>query len=385
MGVVHLMAVGLKNWEIGAWDQAIPMFERAQKHPLPAGSPLLVFRDIAGRYLSDYKMLQPMAGSELPKTIEETRSRIVSLKQALNSLQTRGRARFHVRVWQLRLHRHIKELRRQAREQGDSQNKAPRYSLVMPKFRQLVDEAKYAEASELLQDVTMEGHEEEERDSWIYLTDSASAFLGTLEQVIPKAGVKMEIEGVDGEKYQRILSAKAGGLNLQGKEGEVFVAWSKLKPDSVLSIHQKAFRQTLSTLEGQLRTEQAICYAWLTGMKDKAKGAARKLSDTNVNLENVGKAPCVPNMMHHDMNSPKPDDWRNKEALHQPNYPDDSALTVVTESLSSLPPLVFADEVKALREDLAKVEMDRVSFFREEIVRRVLRNSRRRILLILLG
>lgn len=284
MGVVHLMAVGLKNWEIGAWDQAIPMFERAQKHPLPAGSPLLVFRDIAGRYLSDYKMLQPMAGSELPKTIEETRSRIVSLKQALNSLQTRGRARFHVRVWQLRLHRHIKELRRQAREQGDSQNKAPRYSLVMPKFRQLVDEAKYAEASELLQDVTMEGHEEEERDSWIYLTDSASAFLGTLEQVIPKAGVKMEIEGVDGEKYQRILSAKAGGLNLQGKEGEVFVAWSKLKPDSVLSIHQKAFRQTLSTLEGQLRTEQAICYAWLTGMKDKAKGAARKLSDTNVNF-----------------------------------------------------------------------------------------------------
>ena len=61
-------------------------------------------------------------------------------------------------------------------------------------------------------------------------------------------------------------------------------------------------------------------------------------------------------MMHHDMNSSKPDDWRNKEALHQPNYPDDSALTVVTESLSSLPPLVFADEVRALREDLAKVE-----------------------------
>lgn len=284
MGVVHLMAAALKNWEIGAWDKAVPIFKRAQSHPLPEGSPLRIYRDIAGRYLTDYKQLQPYSDGALPADIESTRTQLASLVKVLNSLQTRGRARFHVRVWQLRLHRHIKVLRKQAELRGGAEDKAPQYSEVMPKFREMVKQAKYAEASELLQDVTTERHEEDERDSWIYLTDSASAFLGALEQIIPKTGVKVDIEGADGKKYQRIISAKPGGLNLKGADGEVFIAWGALKPASVLSLHQKAFRQTLATLEGQLRTEQAICYAWLTGMKDKAKGAARMLADTNKNF-----------------------------------------------------------------------------------------------------
>ena len=36
-----------------------------------------------------------------------------------------------------------------------------------------------------------------------------------------------------------------------------------------------------STPEGQLNTEHAICYAWLSGLEEKASLAAVKLSDVN--------------------------------------------------------------------------------------------------------
>ncbi len=50
------------------------------------------------------------------------------------------------------------------------------------------------------------------------------------------------------------------------------------------------------------------------------------------------------------------DSWREKPARHIPDdYPDRSALGQVEQELSSYPPLVFAGEVRTLRESLAKV------------------------------
>ncbi|BDS05839.1 hypothetical protein NT6N_08790 [Oceaniferula spumae] len=285
MSVVHLMAVALKNWEIGAWEVAAPMFSQIEKMNLPPESPLNVYREISKRYLADYNRLKPLSNLSEPATVDEARESLDELKDALSELQTRGRARFHIRVWQIRLLFRIRDLRKQAELAGNEKNKAPEYGKVMPKFRELVAEAKYAQASELLQDVSIPDHQVEEKDAWVYLTDSASAFLGGLEEVIPEAGVSMDVEGVDGKKYTQIVSSKPGGLQLKGEGGEVFVPWGELNPDSVLTIHQKAFKQTLGTLEGQLRTEQAVCYAWLAGLEDKAKRAATMLSGVNANFK----------------------------------------------------------------------------------------------------
>lgn len=284
MAVPYLMAVALKNWEIGAWNAAVPMLQKVQKRHLPHGSPLMVYRDIAGRYLSDYQTLKPIEEMPAPADLDSARERLATLQGALKNLKTRGRARFHVRVWQLRLHHQIKALRNQAKDSGEQTAKAPAYEAQLPKFRELVAKAEFAEASELLQDVSLEPHQRDERDSWVYLTDSAGAFLGGLEEVIPQSGVDMKIETVNGKTYQRIVGSKDGGLRLQGSAGEVFVPWAEIKSESVLTIHQKAFKQTLATLEGQLRTEQAVCYAWLSGMEEKAKLAAGRLSEANRNF-----------------------------------------------------------------------------------------------------
>jgi len=46
--------------------------------------------------------------------------------------------------------------------------------------------------------------------------------------------------------------------------------------------------------------------------------------------------------------------WRDFSALQQPKWPDSAALDKVIEDLSSLPPLVFAGEIRSLKEMLAK-------------------------------
>ncbi|RDE24986.1 3-deoxy-7-phosphoheptulonate synthase class II [Motiliproteus coralliicola] len=49
-----------------------------------------------------------------------------------------------------------------------------------------------------------------------------------------------------------------------------------------------------------------------------------------------------------------PDSWRGKPILQQPNYTDATLLSKVEQQLSQLPPLVFAGEVRALRNQLAE-------------------------------
>lgn len=285
MGIVYLMAVALKNWEMGVMDQAVPVFRMVKKYRLPRGSPLLVYRQIAGRYLVDYERLMPHRAMQLPEDIESSRRKISELNNLLNSIQTLGRSRSHVRTSQLRLHRHIKHLKHIASQESIVERKAPAYDDAKLKFRTLVTQAKFTEASELLRDMVInKKHDENERDSLVYLSDSADTFLKTLEEVIPDIGVKIDLVGNDGKKYQRIVNSKSGGLTLQDAAGETFVPWARISPSSVLSIHQRAFSQTLSTLVGQRRTEQAICFAWLTGMTDKAKLAAGKLANENRNF-----------------------------------------------------------------------------------------------------
>ena len=50
-----------------------------------------------------------------------------------------------------------------------------------------------------------------------------------------------------------------------------------------------------------------------------------------------------------------PDSWQNFEARHLPRYENEAALAEATGALSSHPPLVFAGEARALKDDLAEV------------------------------
>ena len=50
----------------------------------------------------------------------------------------------------------------------------------------------------------------------------------------------------------------------------------------------------------------------------------------------------------------RPDSWRERTALQQPDWPDPAAAAAAVERLKASPPLVFAGEARALRDNLAK-------------------------------
>ncbi|HUP84369.1 MAG TPA: 3-deoxy-7-phosphoheptulonate synthase, partial [Acidimicrobiales bacterium] len=54
-----------------------------------------------------------------------------------------------------------------------------------------------------------------------------------------------------------------------------------------------------------------------------------------------------------------PTSWRDRPAAQQPEWPDDSALDRSLKQLSSMPPLVFAGEARALTATLAEVAAGR--------------------------
>ena len=56
-----------------------------------------------------------------------------------------------------------------------------------------------------------------------------------------------------------------------------------------------------------------------------------------------------------------PSSWRDKRALQQPEWPDAAAAAAAVARLTGSPPLVFAGEARALRENLAKA-IDRRAF-----------------------
>ena len=67
--------------------------------------------------------------------------------------------------------------------------------------------------------------------------------------------------------------------------------------------------------------------------------------------------------------------WRNKKKHQMPDYEDKDQLNKVVNSLCNLPPLVFAGEVRNLKNDLAKLNLERLLCCKAVIALKVLKNS----------
>lgn len=289
--ILELMAVALKNWELGAWEYAMPTFEKAINWELPAESPLLVYHDLASKYLADYERLQKL--DPLPESAGQKQIglHLEQLKKARGALKTRGRAAFFIGVWQARAQRHLEKLERAAKVEAQKAEAAkaakvtpPSYGEQLVLFHDLTGRSKFALAHQKMQAAAVEQAERGQQDAWMYLSKSAQAFLNDLEKALVKEAVDLEVSDLNGTNYNQILTATADGLKLGNDSGEVFLAWDKLEPESILRVYRELFELDLETLDGQRLTEHAICYAWLMKMNEKAQRAAGELAEVNGNF-----------------------------------------------------------------------------------------------------
>ena len=112
MILLQKMAVALKNWELGAWDAAMPLFQAIKKIDLPEKSPLVVYKDISEKYLADYDHLQGLAALPNNPNKSQIDKYLAGLKKIAGGLKTKGRAKYHIQVWQVRAERHLEKLER---------------------------------------------------------------------------------------------------------------------------------------------------------------------------------------------------------------------------------------------------------------------------------
>ena len=104
------MLAGLKNWEQGMPDPAAACFNAVVSAKLPADDQwAAIYQQLASDYLIDYRLLSGSLFSTEPTDKEGCISAIRELDKALETLKTRGRAKFNVRAWQLDLMRRAKQ------------------------------------------------------------------------------------------------------------------------------------------------------------------------------------------------------------------------------------------------------------------------------------
>jgi eukaryotic-like serine/threonine-protein kinase len=98
------LIAGLKNWEQGGLDQAMPFFNAFESDLALANDHVLAgYLKVVKGYLGDHEKLKSPAYQTDPKTLEECRKSIEQLEDILMLLETKGRARFNVRARQLDL------------------------------------------------------------------------------------------------------------------------------------------------------------------------------------------------------------------------------------------------------------------------------------------
>lgn len=290
--ILELMALALKNWELGAWEHAMPDFEKATNWELPEESPLLVYHDLAGKYLADYELLQGLEALPDSADKKQVDQHLEVLKKTMSSLQTKGRAPFYVNVWQSRAHRHLQRLERaskaalaKAQEQAQAPKvKTPSYREQLASFHKLVSRSKFSDAHQVLKTSAADPPERAQQDAWLYVAKSAQSFLTDLQKAVATETLDLEVVALNGASYHEIITATAEGLKLRDDTGEVFLAWGDIEPESILGIYREIFDLNLETLDGQRLTEHAICYAWLMKMSDKAQRAAAELAEVNGNF-----------------------------------------------------------------------------------------------------
>jgi len=174
------------------------------------------------------------------------------------------------------------------------------------------------------------------------------------EELFADEGDRVVVQGAERGGLGLILEGQAA-LRIDGEErarfgrGEFFgelsaVLDAPVTGDVVALGPVRYLRLQAEDVAPFLHAHPAICFRLLQAEARRLRDPRRWYSSSPTRTAEPGWAPST---------------WRNREALQQPVYPDLAALEAATVELALQPPLVFAGEVRRLRDALAEVAAGR--------------------------
>lgn len=278
------LIAGLKNWEQGGLDQAVPFFRRiASERTLEGDGILALYQKAAGYYLKDYDTMSAAGLGEYPATPEACKTATDELNETLTLLLTKGRARFNVRARQLDLAKLEKVLRNQPPPDNGSIS-------VMEKIDSLVQSYSFGKIVDIISKLKADPVEGK-RDALLGVAKSAVVFMGDIESALRIKPVSVPLKLTDGTAVSSLVIPEGKMLTAKLTNGDIReILWEDFPPDQLLALQIELSKSASSDVERLRHQTSAIAFDWLAGDRKRAVITAESLSGENEQFGAIWKA-----------------------------------------------------------------------------------------------
>lgn len=277
------MLAGLKNWEQGLPDQAAKCFIAASGVTLTANDAWAsIYQKLATNYLIDYQTICSSVFKDLPNDKAGCDAAVAQLNGLINTLKTKGRARYNVRAWQLDLVRRGKLLANtKINPPIKPRVEPPKLVDVMFKLNEFSNGCRFTEATSYLKSLPNDPPGAS-RSSLLAVTELSTLFLSDIEQDLAKEPVSAIFHLKSGEGIVKLAIDAQGAVAAITENGQTrSCKWGDFSAESLIALHRIFVKNTKSELEKVRRNECAIAFGWLTGNRELAISAATNLSQTS--------------------------------------------------------------------------------------------------------
>lgn len=277
------LIAGLKNWEQGGLDQAVPFFRRITSEKSLGQDVILDwYQQAVGAYLKDYDTLSAAGLKKDPATPEECRASIDALNETFTLLNTKGRARFNIRARQLDLAKLERTLSKPVPDDGGK---------VMDEIGGHLKGYEFAEIVDMLsrQDGGAQGGR---RQSVLRIAQVAQVFISDIEAALRGKAFSLPLTLEDGtavgsliitEGDDKLMAKLASGLVRE-------VRWREFPPDQLLALHDALWKAPAAQAEELRHKTSAIAFDWLSGDRKRAVRSAVSLSETSEDFGRIWNA-----------------------------------------------------------------------------------------------
>ncbi|MDE0835207.1 MAG: serine/threonine-protein kinase [Akkermansiaceae bacterium] len=272
---------GLKNWEQGGLEQAVPFFRKVvSERKLSSDSVLGLYQEAARTYLKDYDLLVSAGLNKTPQTPQACRASIDDLNRVLTLLDTRGRARFNVRARQQDLVKLEKALKNPVVPEAD----------VMDEIDALVESYRFADVVEALKNLKgdLPGGK---RKPVLQVAQKAQVFMADIEAALRAKPVSVPLKLKDGTDVSSLVIPQGKKLTAKLSNGVIReLKWEDFPADQLLVLHralEKPAADDLGRLHHQI---SAIAFDWIAGDRKRAETTADSLSEKNEQFEKLWSA-----------------------------------------------------------------------------------------------
>ena len=277
-GHVASLIAGLKNWEQGGFDQALPFLRAFSTEPsLATDNVLAWYQKTMNGYLGDYERMKSASLGSDPKTAESCREEIAQLNETLALLETKGRARFNIRARQL-------DLAKLERAFSNPQRPNDNAGSVLQDGEKLLRDIDFYAKGYRFAEIVEKLNEFKgdppgcKRASLMVVSRASLRLLSEIEAELLKGQVNLPMTLKDGTAIVSLV-VKDDRFYSKKQSGEVReIRWMDLAPDQVIKLNAELVKRLTTEPDRTRRNESAIAFEWLSGERGSAIAAAESLA-----------------------------------------------------------------------------------------------------------